>query len=490
MSPSNPVAALLQTTPVIVLDGALATELEARGCDLRDPLWSARVLLEAPELIYRLHLDYFNAGAQCAITASYQATPQGFRARGLGEARALDAIANSVELAARAREDYLAAHAEAGPLLVAGSVGPYGACLANGAEYRGDYALTQGAMMAFHRPRIAALVDAGVDVLACETQPSLPEIVALAALLREFPRISAWFSCTLRDAAHLADGTPLCEVMAVLGVHPQVAAVGVNCIALEDVTAALTHLASLTSLPLVAYPNSGERYDAVTKTWRGGVEHGCMLADRVAQWRAAGARLVGGCCRTSPRDIAAVAAACRNLGDKGERIMDESDICRQRYAQLGLIGPATLLHIGARQTQVMTDGASVLPLELGSDKTVTQFFHHLPPTPGEMELAIMTVEDEVTRIHRQVDNQSALYLLGENLAPIAQATGVEADAHGWLLTQDDIERLFKRYEQVMLGRPAAQEGVPLENAFAARLLIVREFMHHLGFPAVRLPDAS
>lgn len=221
-------------------------------------------------------------------------------------------IARSGELAVRAREDYHAAHPEAGQRLVAGSVGPYGAFLAKGAEYRGDYQLPQAEMMAFHRPRIAALVDAGVDVLACETQPSLPEMVALLQVLREFPHITAWFSCTLRDEQHISAGTPLRDVVALLDNHPQVVALGINCIAFACATAALAHLSSLTALPLVVYPNSGEHYDANTKRWSVTGEQTCSLSAHLPAWRAAGARLIGGCCRTTPQDIAAIAHACKH----------------------------------------------------------------------------------------------------------------------------------------------------------------------------------
>ncbi|UYB50988.1 homocysteine S-methyltransferase [Xanthomonas sp. AM6] len=305
--PHNPLAALLADDRCIVLDGALATELEARGCDLGDALWSAKVLLEQPQLIRQVHLDYFQAGAQCAITASYQATPSGFAARGLDLAQSQRLIARSAQLALEAREAYRAAHADAGPLLVAGSVGPYGAFLADGSEYRGDYALPRAQMLDFHRPRIAALVAAGVDLLACETQPSLAEIAALLDLLEEFPQTVAWFSCTLRDAAHLSDGTPLRALADLLDGHPQVAALGVNCVAPELATAALQHLAPLTALPLLVYPNSGERYDAAGKRWQRAGADACALVGHLDAWRAAGARLIGGCCRTTPQAIAQVA---------------------------------------------------------------------------------------------------------------------------------------------------------------------------------------
>ncbi|QTF08907.1 homocysteine S-methyltransferase [Brenneria izadpanahii] len=308
---NNPVAEMLASGSTIVLDGALATELEARGCDLTDPLWSAKALIENPSLIYQVHLDYFNAGAQCAITASYQATPQGFKARGLTERQSLALIEKSVRLAVQARDEYRRTHPQAGTLLVAGSVGPYGAYLADGSEYRGDYALPHSDMMDFHRPRIAALLEAGVDLLACETMPSFAEIKALIELLAEFPQALAWFSFTLRDSAHLSDGTPLKDVLPLLNLSAQVVAVGINCIALENVTAALKQLSAETSLPLVVYPNSGEQYDAVTKTWGNHSEGGCSLAAHLPEWRAAGAKLIGGCCRTTPADIAGIARFCQ-----------------------------------------------------------------------------------------------------------------------------------------------------------------------------------
>ena len=305
----NPIADLLQQRETLILDGALATELEARGCMLADALWSAKVLMEDPQLIYQVHYDYFAAGAQCAITASYQATPQGFAARGLSELQSRELIIRSAELALRARSDYLAQQPQAGKLLVAGSVGPYGAFLANGAEYRGDYALPQAEMMAFHRPRVEALAGSGVDLLACETLPSYAELEALVALLAEFPAMPAWFSFTLRDSEHLSDGTPLTAVAALLNGCPQAVALGINCIALEKVTPALTTLRRLTTKPLLVYPNSGEQYDAVSKRWHS-APAGCALQDKLSEWQSAGAQIIGGCCRTTPQDIAALAHRC------------------------------------------------------------------------------------------------------------------------------------------------------------------------------------
>jgi homocysteine S-methyltransferase len=323
--PSNAfLSSLLETGGDLPADGALATELEARGCNLDDPLWSAKVLLEQPHLIKDVHRDYFAAGARIATTASYQATPQGFAARGIGEQEALELVALSVRLADEARQEHLAAAPDARPLLIAGSVGPYGAYLADGSEYRGDYTLTPGEFRDFHRPRIAALVEAGVDFLACETLPSFAEAEALLALTREYD-VESWFSFSLRDGRHISDGTSLTAVAGLLGAQPLVAAIGVNCVPLQLVTPALAALREATDKPLVAYPNSGETYDPVTKTWApasttgssgsvpaaGSVAQPRSIAVGTAAWRGAGARIIGGCCRTTPGDIAAVAAAIR-----------------------------------------------------------------------------------------------------------------------------------------------------------------------------------
>ena len=307
MTTADDLAGYLADDQVLVLDGALATELERRGCDLNDALWSAKALLEQPEVIEAVHRDYFEAGAHIATTASYQATPAGFAARGLDEDAALDLIARSVRLAASAR----AARPEASaPLAVAGAVGPYGAFLSDGSEYTGDYDLTRDEFLAFHRPRAAVLVAAGADLLAFETLPKLTEALALADLSDELG-VPAWYSFSLRDAQHISDGTSLADVVRALDARPGVVAIGVNCVPMGLVSPALDELAAHTGLPLVAYPNSGEIYDPLTKTWGPGESTAATLADLAADWRARGARLIGGCCRTTPADIAELADALR-----------------------------------------------------------------------------------------------------------------------------------------------------------------------------------
>jgi homocysteine S-methyltransferase len=309
MPEKTTLSTLLAAGGDLVLDGALATELEAHGCDLEDPLWSAKVLIEQPHLIKQVHRDYFDAGASVAITASYQATPQGFAQRGLSVEESLELVALSVRLADQARQEYRAANPGSRALLIAGSVGPYGAYLADGSEYRGDYTLSAAEFRDFHRPRIAALVEAGADFLACETLPSFAEAEALLDLVAEFD-VEAWFTFTLRDSAHISDGTPLADVAALLRTEPRVAAVGLNCVPLDLVTSALRELQAAGDAPLVAYPNSGEVYDAVTKTWRPAADRTetLTLAANASVWREQGARLIGGCCRTTPRDIEDLAA--------------------------------------------------------------------------------------------------------------------------------------------------------------------------------------
>ena len=303
MTSYNLISALFKQKNHIIIDGALASELQRRGCDLNDSLWSAKVLIEKPELIYQVHYDYFKAGADCAITASYQATPVGFEKKGITFEESIKLIKKSVELAQQAKQQYLNETKQNKTLLIAGSVGPYGAYLANGSEYTGDYQLTEAEFIDFHRDRIQALIDSQVDILACETLPSFAEIKALVKLIQQFPTINAWFSFTLKDAQHLSDGTPLSQVIDYLNNFEQIVSLGINCIALESVTPALEVLNKLTTKPLIVYPNSGEQYDPITKQWHKNHQHDCTFKNQLPTWTKLGAKLIGGCCQTTPNDI-------------------------------------------------------------------------------------------------------------------------------------------------------------------------------------------
>ncbi|MGQ9010485.1 homocysteine S-methyltransferase [Bacillus stercoris] len=311
----NPIQHILDTFPLIVLDGAMATELERKGCDLNDSLWSAKILMEEPDLIKQVHTDYFAAGADCAITASYQSTFEGFAARGLSEAEARRLIELSVSIAAEARDEFWSL--EKNRLnrpkpIIAASVGPYGAYLADGSEYRGNYAISEDELIEFHRPRMKALIEAGADVLACETIPCLTEAKAIVRLLKEFPETYAWISFSAKDGLHISDGTPAADCAALLDEHRQIAALGINCTPLQHISSLIEEIKKNTSKPIIVYPNSGEQYDPETKMWNGAAcAESYGASARI--WHEKGAKLIGGCCRTKPEDIQEMAAWVRSL---------------------------------------------------------------------------------------------------------------------------------------------------------------------------------
>lgn len=305
MTTHDPLAPFLAAQGFVVLDGGLATELESRGAEISDALWSARLLLDAPEIIRQLHYDYFAAGADVAISASYQASFPGFARRGLTREEATRLMGLSVELARDARDDFWAdASNRAGRLrpLVAASVGCYGAFLADGSEYRGDYGLTREELIEWHRPRMAALVASGPDLLACETIPCQLEAEALVALLVEFPETPAWISFSCRDDAHVCHGEPFADCMALAAASPQVVAVGVNCTPPRFVESLLAGARQVTDKPLLCYPNSGEAWDASSRCWVTG-SGVTDFGPPARLWWDAGAQLLGGCCRTGPDDI-------------------------------------------------------------------------------------------------------------------------------------------------------------------------------------------
>ena len=307
----NVIEERLARQDVIVLDGAFATELEARGFSVNDALWSAKALFERPDLVREVHFDYLRAGADVVTSASYQATVAGFMKRGFSEEEAAALITKSVHLAQEARDLYLAERGADGTVpLVAASVGPYGAYLADGSEYRGDYGIDEDALVAFHAERLALLAEEKPDLLACETLPCLVEARAIVRALREREiRIPAWFSFSCRDAAHISDGMEIAVCARWLDTVPEAAAIGLNCTAPQYVESLIGEIRRETTKPIVVYPNSGETYDASDKSWHGAAEDFGTIARR---WRTAGARLIGGCCRTTPREIADIAAWAKN----------------------------------------------------------------------------------------------------------------------------------------------------------------------------------
>ncbi len=303
--PGNPIVPFVECQGIMILDGGLATELEARGHDLKDELWSARLLLDAPEAVRQVHLDFLAAGADCIATVTYQATVAGFTKHGLTENEALGLMRDAVQLAVDARDEFWGDSVNRdGRLrpLVAASIGPYGAFLADGSEYTGDYDIDDDALYRFHRLRWHVLADGPADLLACETIPSGREAKVLLRLLGESPGRWAWLSFSCRDEAHLCDGSPLAVVARACDAQPQVMAVGVNCVPPAAVGRMIEELRKGTTKPVIVYPNSGERYSAEAKAWQGAPPE-IDWDDASADWAERGVSGIGGCCRVSPETI-------------------------------------------------------------------------------------------------------------------------------------------------------------------------------------------
>ncbi|XP_027096237.1 homocysteine S-methyltransferase 2-like [Coffea arabica] len=308
---------------VAVIDGGLATELERHGADLNDPLWSAKCLHSSPHLIRSVHLDYLEAGADVIITASYQATIQGFKARGFSQEESEVLLKRSVEIACEARSIYYdRCHKNSTeypadgkvlkhrPILVAASVGSYGAYLADGSEYSGDYgdAMSLEFLKNFHRKRVQLLADSGPDLIAFETVPNKLEAQAFAELLEEEDiNIPAWLSFNSKDGINVVSGDSLSECAAIAESCKKVVAVGINCTPPRFIQDLILSIKKVTAKPILIYPNSGESYDADRKEWvqNTGVSDEDFVS-YVNKWCEVGASLVGGCCRTTPSTINAI----------------------------------------------------------------------------------------------------------------------------------------------------------------------------------------
>ena len=300
-------ATLLGQNRAVVLDGGLATELEEQGHDIAGVLWSAMLLHTNPQAIVAAHRAYLDAGAEIVISASYQASRAGFHQLGISADDADTLIASSVSLARQACEEFQRDNADtAKPRLVAASVGPYGAVLMDGSEYTGAYGVSRSVLRDFHEQRLVLLDRTDADVLACETIPSLEEAAVLAELLTDV-RTPAWISFACRDKKRISDGTPIADAVALFSEHPTVLAVGVNCTPPQYVEPLIGSIAAAApSKAILAYPNSGERYEASDGSWSGVVTETDFAAAAI-DWLEAGATLVGGCCRVGPAHIAAIA---------------------------------------------------------------------------------------------------------------------------------------------------------------------------------------
>lgn len=283
----------------IIIDGGLSNVLESKGCDLNHKLWTAKLIIENPELLIETHLEYVNAGAQVIATASYQATLPGLLKEGYSSKEAKSILLKSVELAQEAIRRSQAPH-EKTPLIAA-SIGPYGAYLADGSEYKGNYTVSKKVLIDFHEERMAIFNNSAADIIAIETIPSLIEAEVLSELLNKFEK-PAWISFSCKDEGHINDGSPIEKVISLFEEHPTVFAVGVNCTHPKYISGLIRKLKESTNKKLLVYPNSGEAYNAKTKEWLG-LSEPLSFAEMAKEWISLGADMIGGCCRIGPKHI-------------------------------------------------------------------------------------------------------------------------------------------------------------------------------------------
>lgn len=287
----------------VVIDGALSTALEKKGMDLNHKLWTAKVLVENPEKIKEVHTEYFEAGANIAITSTYQASILGFKDLGYSEEQAEEFIKKSVKLAKQSRKEAQSNK----DMWIAGSIGPYGAYLADGSEYRGDYKVDNKFLEDYHKLRIELLVNEGVDLLAIETIPNVEEIKVILNILSQYPEVVCWVTCSLKDPEHISDGTKITDVQNILENNKQVIAYGINCVKPELVERTIDILSLNSSKKLIAYPNGGAVYNPSTKEWSNDQCGDHIFSINSLKWYEKGCFLIGGCCCTTKEDIKVLA---------------------------------------------------------------------------------------------------------------------------------------------------------------------------------------
>ena len=286
-----------------ILDGGMATELEHRGCNITGPLWSAHVLADSPETIEAVHLSYLEAGADCILTASYQVSAMGYAELGLPPEAAAAALRQSVDLAVAARDRYQQQSKR--PVWIAASLGPYGAALHNGAEYHGNYDVSFADLVQFHADRLAVVETTQADLVALESVPSFEEAETIVEALHQHPSLQGWISFTCKDERHVSHGEKLAHCAEFLDRQKQVIAIGINCTQPKLILPLVSELKQATRKPIVVYPNSGEGWDAKHRCWTG-TSDAVGFGQLAREWSAAGAQIIGGCCRTGPEHIRAI----------------------------------------------------------------------------------------------------------------------------------------------------------------------------------------
>jgi homocysteine S-methyltransferase len=296
---------IIQEQGFVILDGALATELELRGADLNHALWSAKLLQENPALIKEVHIDYLKSGANIIATASYQASFIGFEKQGYTKEEAIHFLQLSVDLAIEARNELLSTQNGASLLspLVAASLGPYGAALADGSEYTGYHNVSIEHLMEFHKERLALIQQTEADIIAFETIPCLDEAIAIKNLLAARPGKKAWVSFSCKDKIHLCSGELFEDAVNLLNDSKEIVGIGVNCTPPQYIESLITIAKPITDKIIMVYPNKGEIYNPIKKVWEPLNACSNHFITDAKLWLAAGAKAIGGCCRTGPFEI-------------------------------------------------------------------------------------------------------------------------------------------------------------------------------------------
>ncbi len=297
---------ILTKFQLLITDGAAGTHLESMGCDLNDELWTAKVLKDNPELIKQLHCDYFQAGSDFGVTVSYQATIEGYMKKGLSRVEAEDLIKTSATLLLEARDEWWKKEGQSQNRrypITAASIGPYGAFLADGSEYRGDYELTKEQLRQFHQERIEILWNQGIDLIAAETIPRLDEAIVIAEIVQKL-NAKCWITFSAKNESQICNREEISECVKTLESFDCVAAVGVNCTAPQFIGDLIERINAVTNKPIIVYGNLGNNYDPDSKTWCAhGHSEATSYLNYAQQWKNLGARIIGGCCGTTPNEI-------------------------------------------------------------------------------------------------------------------------------------------------------------------------------------------
>ena len=302
----NTIEEILQKQKVFILDGALGTQIQKNGHDVNDSLWSAKFLNEDTSVIKEVHKQYLEAGADCIITSSYQASLEGFLEKGFSKEKAIELIKLSINIAKEARDEFWETFEDKQTRikpLVAASIGPYGAYLADGSEYSGDYKISDEELKDFHKKRLEIIVETNPDILACETIPLLKEAKIISDLLKQYPHITSWITFSAKNENYTNAGDDIKECMTYLNTQEHISAVGINCTAPQYIPMLIENIKSVCSKPIVIYPNGGSRYNPITKLWERGELCAQDFAKLAHLWYTKGATVIGGCCETTPNEI-------------------------------------------------------------------------------------------------------------------------------------------------------------------------------------------